>query len=450
MQNEIILTRSNLEHWHEHFDWIYSKAPSTDREGNNRAGTVDNSSHENAIKAIVTLGLHEQLWLNRWTGRYMYGEEQWEDNLRSLIKTRLEYEFSSIGYCPTLAAVENAMKDIASVRGRNPRIEQISDDWDEIDRYHGLALALNQDPTDAITMEIVKLFPRGVVVRALHPGSEFQYCPILYSKQGVGKGQFLKILSAGYHSELITATFNHVNAQQQMMERFRGKSVIEIGEFSGASGRALDTMKTIIGDSEFAGVRAAFGREVKDWPMAGIMAGTTNKEHILTDDENRRHPVLTIEGRIDLDWIRTNIRQIWAQARHEFFDMLFRYNTGQPVDAKTEGILISETGRPRVQIPEIYWEELAERTERHRQPSELEDWLRDEFLVLHDGFLLRGQRLMDASKARFGKVYSQELSNSMRACGWHKQRTTLDGKLVTVWIGPNGGSTTNETISLLP
>ena len=443
MQTNIMLTRSTLDTWPQFHDWIYSR-PETEK----RAAVVDNSAHDNAIYAIVRLGLHNDLWLNRWTGRNMYGDEQWDDNLRSVFKSRLEYEFSSINYCPTLAAVENAMKDIAAINGRNPRLEQVSKPWDRTDRYPGLHQALRQAPDDYLAYEIVKLIPRGVVVRVIHPGAEFQYCPILYSKQGVGKGQYGKIMAGGYHSELITATFNHPNAQQQMMERFRGKSIIEVGEFSGVSGRALDTMKTVIGDSEFSGVRAAFGREVKDWPMSGIMMGTTNKEHILTDDENRRHPVLTIEGPIDLEWIRDNIEQIWAQAYAEFYDMLERYHTGQSVDEKMEGILISEAGKPRVQIPERFWVEMAERTDRHRQPSELEDWLRDEFLPLHDGYYLKGQMLVDSARARFGKVFSQELGHSMRACGWNKHRVSIDGKQQTVWTGPNGGNSFNNIVPL--
>ena len=444
MQGEIILSVSQLEQWPQYHPWVIAKAATQ-----NRAEVIDNSSIENAIRAIVEKGLHTPLWLNLWTGRRMYNNDQWNDELPALYKTRLEYEYKGIGYNPHISAVEKAMQEIALVQGHNPKREQMSDNWDGHDRYPGLAFALKQDSTDPISLEIVKLMVRGAVVRVFHPGAEFQYCPILFSKQGVGKGQFLKILSGGYHSELITATFNHPNAQQQMMERFRGKNVVEIGEFAGVTGRALDTMKTIIGDSEFAGVRAAFGREVKDWPMTAIMVGTTNKEHILTDDENRRHPVLTIEGAIDLEWIRDNIHQLWAQAYAEFFDMLERHHTHQGIDSKTDGILISEADKPRVQIPEIYWAELAERTDRHRQPSEFEDWLRDEFLPLHDGHMLRGQLLVDAVRARFGKMNSTELSNSMRACGWSKTRKKIDGKSVMIWTGPMGGTTFNDIIPLV-
>ena len=397
-------------------------------------GRVANGSDDNALRALVFNGWHTRIKYNAWTGRTMVDDEQLRRDLVTTIKANIEDNHRIASYIPTRECVRAAIDKAARWNTYNPRLTEISKPWDEKDRYPALALALNQDPSDYLALEIVKLLVRGAVVRVVYPGAEFQYCPILYSKQGVGKGDFLKILSGGYHSELIMATFSHPNAQQQMMERFRGKNVVEVGEFAGVTGRALDTMKIVVGDSEFAGVRAAYGEDALDWPMTAIMVGTTNKEHILTDDENRRHPVLTIEGPIDLVWIGQNIEQLWAQAHHEYqlaMDLLAE-------GIETDGILVGNSGRPRVQIPRQHWQAMAERTERHRQPSELEDWLRDEYLPAHVGYLLRGQKLNDAVRARFGRVITQDLSHAMRSCEWHKFRITLTEGKVTVWAHSDG------------
>ena len=403
-------------------------------------------STRNAVKALGMAGLQKTVWLNKWTGNIMEDKDQIDDVAAIRLKMVIEGMFgNSQGYHPGKIAIENAIEYIAQGMGRNPRLEQITEgDWEHhFNYYPGFARAMRQDPDDQAALEICKLLVRGVVVRAVLPGSTFPYCPILYSPhQGAGKGDTLKILSGGYHSLLFTGMFALPNSQQLLTERFRGKSVVEIGEFDGVSGHAADALKSIVTDGIFAGVRAAYGRQAKDWPMTAILVGTTNSDSVLTDNDNRRYPVLTIENgeEIDLHWIADNVESLWAQAFGELQDILEMADptaaTYGDIQNPESGIVFNDTGGLRVQIPTSFRAAIEARAKEHRQISPHEEWL-SEKLSNCPNARVYGQPLFMQFVAAFPRAPSREFADGMKALEWQKRKVKISNRLVTVWETAN-------------
>ena len=453
-----------LEEWANRGETTWrTGSPPTDKEPNPKpiAG-----SDENALYALVGVGAHKGLWLNEWTGRIMIkpqdGTDQQFDDRWDITRYKIAIEDhygNAKRYIPTREAIRTAVDFMAYIQRQNPRVKEIRELHDDAtvppNLYKGLAIALHQDPENDLLVEICKLLVRGVVVRAIHPGADFPYCPIIYSPhQGAGKGHTLKILSGGYHSELLEGVLGHRDAQRIMMERFRGKSVVEVGEFNGVSGRSLDVLKSIITDGSFAGVRGSYDRDAKDWPMTAILVGTTNSDSMLTDSENRRHPVLTIPQSklINTRWIKNNVGYLWAQAYQDYLDARdaalvaadYTVNTGGEVAdfmGEDAGIILNDNGSWRVQLPERLWGAAREQSAQFRQSSPVEEWLSEELIKYPNGRLL-GLPLFEMVRAKFGRMDSREFSSAMKACGWAKRRMVINNSpKVNIWERADGMAT---------
>lgn len=437
-----IPTADALERWAAQSDWQRAKDAYTDSKGETQAGSPpDKGSSWNAIKGAIGTDFHKGLWLDEWSGKYMEGKEPADvDSLTRRLRLLLEGSYGrSQKYLPNKTPVMDAAIYLCEIQPYNPRTAQIwSTNWDELDRYPALSRAMKQEPDDTGALEVLKLIVRGIVVRALHPGADFPYCPIIHSPhQGAGKGHTLKILSGGYHSQVLTGAFGAPNAQQVMLERFRGRSVVEIGEFDGVMGRAQDALKSLVTDGTFAGLRLAYGRQAADWPMTAILVGTTNSDEVLTDVDNRRHPVLSIpDGKfVNLGWLQDNVGQLWAQAAAEvdhYHGTLGDWSSvddGDPITAAGHGSL-------RVQIPKEYWDAVTQKGKEYRSVSPVEDWLASELTAAkYPGGRVLGEPLYAMARERLGNVSTRSFGEAMRFLGWTRCRVKVGGvgNQVAVW-----------------
>ena len=430
-----------LTHWAAQASWKRDREPSVDDKGVTKPGSPpDRGSFWNAVKGAVGMGFHTNIWLNEWSGRLMKDNRTADlDSLTLKLRLVLEGGYRQEKYLPNKTPVADAIQYLAEKQKYNPRTDQIlSTLWDGLDRYPRFGTAMAQAPEDAGSIEVLKLILRGIVVRALYPGSDFPYCPIIHSPhQGAGKGHTLKILSGGYHSQILTGAFSDPNAQRTMMERFRGRSVVEIGEFDGVSGRAQDALKSLVTDGSFAGIRAAYGRQVIDWPMTAILVGTTNSDDVLTDTDNRRHPIVSIPDRqfVELAWLRENVAQLWAQAAAEMDHFLGAVGDWTDVDDGSP-ITVSGHGSLRVQIPREHWDVVARKGAAYRQTSPVEEWLAGELTGdKYPGGRVLGGPLYKLAQDSVGRVYPRSFSEAMRFLGWTKHKVKVDGTTnpVSVW-----------------
>ena len=474
-----LLRGLNPTHYdHGLYEWVMSLGDATsipwkgqhkDEDGKTK-GRPDKGSSENALRAVYALEFRPSIKLNEWTGRVEVLERQYngKTDLTNII-TAIEAHFASIGYLPTRAAVSEAVHQVAEIQGYNPRVEGMTaEPWDELDRWPSLAKAMCQDKDDELALEICKLIIRGIVVRALVPGAEFPYCPILYSPHhGAGKTDFLKIMAQRYYGELDRGLFAGVgDTQRTITERMRGRSVVEIGEFDGMKGNAMERLKSLVTSGSLNGVRWVYAHDSQDWPMTAIIVGTTNKFDPLVDDEHRRFPVLTIErGRyVDLGWVQKNHQQLYAQADYEcrvimleaIMDIQNRNGGGGLVGGKMDdamGMIINEAEQVSVRIPDRYWGEMNERSAQHRETSPLEEFLQAELEKYAEDEMLLGTDLLTFAKQKVGRLSNNDFSVAMKVCGWGKWQDRVGSKKLSVWGRPGATKLVDlrpDPVSLIP
>ena len=153
----------------------------------------------NGLLALEALGL-----------RYRYDEwaEVIQDDagdpvdlneLPDRLKCTIERAFVRVNYCPTLGAVEAAVRIMARDAAFNSVVDRLRrTEWNGEDLLAHFGAIVFGTPDEALYNDQASLLPRGAVVRALEPGAVFPYIPVLYSRRhGTAKGDSLRIIAPG-------------------------------------------------------------------------------------------------------------------------------------------------------------------------------------------------------------------------------------------------------------
>jgi predicted P-loop ATPase len=155
----------------------------------------------------------------------------------------------------------------------------------------------------------------SAVARILRPGAKVDHMLILEGPQGTGKSTALKILAGEdwFTDEL--AEIGSKDCAQQM----RGVWIIEIAELDAIGRAEVERIKAFLTRTTDR-YRPPYERYVIDVPRQCVFAGSVNPDTYLRDETgNRRFWPLRC-GRIDLDTLRQDRDQLWAEAVARYRD----------------------------------------------------------------------------------------------------------------------------------
>ncbi len=149
----------------------------------------------------------------------------------------------------------------------------------------------------------------AAVRRARSPGCKFDYLMVLEGPQGAGKSTALQIL-AGAENFSDARVLKLRDKEQQ--EAIAGIWIYEIAELAGKH-IDVEEVKAFLSKSVDA-ARAAYGSARTDQRRRCIFVATTNNDQYLKDDTgNRRFWPVRVE-QIDLECLRLDRDQLWAEA----------------------------------------------------------------------------------------------------------------------------------------
>ena len=181
------------------------------------------------------------------------------------------------------------------------------------------------DPADPLQQYLARAgrwFLMGMVARVMPkrmaagrvvcgPGSKFDYMLILEGPQGWGKSTLAKVLGGDYFAD----TGLEIGAKDSLMN-IQGVWIYEWGELENLTRQEVGKIKLFISSPEDR-FRATFDRRPAKYPRQVIFIGTTNESHYLTDTTgNRRFWPVRITRPPDLDWLRANLKALFAEAVH--------------------------------------------------------------------------------------------------------------------------------------
>ena len=180
----------------------------------------------------------------------------------------------------------DAIANICSQNRYNPIAEWLEGlKWDGTPRTRGLLpLFLGAVESDYNT-EVIELFMRGAIARALQPGTKFDHMIVLVGKQGIGKSTFLRRLA--HQSAWFNDNFNTIEGDNAV-EKLRGMWMVEMAELlSVKKVKEVEAVKAFV-TSTVDTIRPKYGRETEQRPRVCVFAGTTNEMDFLSDPTGNR------------------------------------------------------------------------------------------------------------------------------------------------------------------
>jgi len=153
----------------------------------------------------------------------------------------------------------------------------------------------------------------AAVRRVTDPGCKYDEMVVLESgTQGLFKSTALRTLCPDERWFSDDLPLN-VDAKQ-VVERTLGKWIIEASDLSGMRASQVEHLKAMLSRQVDGPVRLAYGRLPVEQPRQFIIVGTTNSYNYLMDPTgNRRFWPMRIQ-KFDIEWIRANKEQLWAEA----------------------------------------------------------------------------------------------------------------------------------------
>lgn len=150
----------------------------------------------------------------------------------------------------------------------------------------------------------------GMCQRVLNPGCKFDYMLVLESpQQGRGKSSLFRVLGGEYFADT-----GVVLGDKDSYQQLQGRWMYEMGELD-AMGKAEITKVKLYIASQSDYFRASFDRRARDYPRQVVFGGTTNDDQYLIDSSgNRRFWPVRVTRQVDLDWLRENRDQLFAEA----------------------------------------------------------------------------------------------------------------------------------------
>lgn len=194
----------------------------------------------------------------------------------------LEREYSLD--CKTKAI--DAIANVCSMNRYNPVAEWLEMlKWDGEPRTRGLLpLFLGCEESDYNT-EVIELFMRGAIARALEPGTKFDHMIVLVGKQGIGKSMFLRRLA--HSGAWFNDNLNTIEGDAAI-EKLRGMWILEMAELlSVKKAREVEAVKAFV-TSTVDTIRPKYARETEQRPRSCVFAGTTNDMDFLSDPTGNR------------------------------------------------------------------------------------------------------------------------------------------------------------------
>ncbi|TPM21642.1 VapE domain-containing protein [Mesorhizobium sp. B2-3-5] len=189
--------------------------------------------------------------------------------------------------------------------------------WDGVQRLPQLASRYFGTPDTPYAGIVLNKFMVGAVARIMHPGCKMGNVVILEGKQGIGKSRAIAAIAG---LDWFTDELPDLHTKDAAIQ-LAGKWIVEVSELSALKRSDVETIKKFM-DRSTDRYRAPYERAAGDHLRQCVFVATTNDEHYLKDQTgNRRFWPLSC-GTIDVEAIKRDRDQLWAEA-------LSRYHNGE-------------------------------------------------------------------------------------------------------------------------
>ena len=214
----------------------------------------------------------------------------------------------NIGISKNVAA--DAAEVVATEHGYHPIKDYLKSlEWDGVARLETFASTYLGAEHTRYTADVCRCFFIAAVARIGQPGCKHDHAAlIIEGDQGKGKSKAADALFKPWFSDDIAELGSKDSSMQ-----VRCAWGIEIGELASMTRGEIERVKGFITRKEDI-FRPSYGRRVVRVPRQSVFIGTTNADHYLKDETGGRRFWPIRCSRIDLEAIKRDRDQLWAEA----------------------------------------------------------------------------------------------------------------------------------------
>jgi len=279
--------------------------------------------------------------------------------------------------------------------------------WDQTPRINQWLPLYCNAQNDPYTRAVGEKWLIQAVARVFAPGCKADSCLILEGEQGIGKSTILATLGGDWFTDELP-TMGSKDASIQVM----GAWIIELAELDTLRRSEASAVKAFISRTTER-FRLPYDRNVITAPRQCVFAGSVNHSEYLQDDTgNRRFWPVLVSGPLDIESLRRDRDQLWAEATHAF-------RAGTPWWLEAE-LLPSATASQNERIEIDPWEDKIEQFIAAREYTTISD------ILNHIGKDI--SQWTKADKNRVGSI--------LRRAKWTRRRKMIGGVLAWYFIHP--------------
>jgi len=313
--------------------------------------------------------------------------------------------------------VQDAMLAVVSENPFNPLQDYLNGlNWDGTERIDTwLAIYLGAGDTPYVRV-VGRKFLISAIARAMRPGCKVDTMLVLEGDQGIGKSLTLQALAEPWVLEELSDM-----KSKDCKQDIQGHWLVEVSELDAMRKNEVETVKAFIA-KQVDTFRPPYGRFSKEHPRQCVLVGTTNSNAYLRDHTGNRRFWPVKCGKADLDSLRRDRDQIWAEA-------LTAYRRGERwwlENADTE----------------LAREEQDKRFEYDVWQDAVEDWLERTNKSTVTGVDIM-DNCLELPRSQQGTVTGRRISQIMEQAGWERSEKRLtrrdkagERRKVYVWQNP--------------
>ena len=187
--------------------------------------------------------------------------------------------------------------------------------WDGVSRLEEpLAKAFGQE-WPGLESHLLRKWFISAAARGIEPGCKVDTVLILTGDEGLKKSSLFKMLAGG--KEYFTSSPIRIG-EADGFSLLRRKWIVEwpeLDSFKKAS--SAESVLAFLSNSD-DDYRPKWGKSQVSIARSCVIVGTTNEERFLRGRFNRRFWIVNV-SRLDVEWVRANREQLWAEAAHLYF-----------------------------------------------------------------------------------------------------------------------------------
>lgn len=382
-----------------------------------------------------------RIWLDEFSQRLMIDDESARhgcrlfsrtDAITALVWMQSELQLPKMG----LAAVERAALLIGERQKRHPVKEWFDTlEWDGVERLPTLLADGWGAEQNEYTQAVGTNWLIGMVARVYEPGCKLDNIVIIEGLSGIAKSSGLRALVGDQW--FVESSINPVRKMNDFLQATQGALLMEVPEIDRyLRGESIRDM-VALASMQYDIYRAPYAPNTMQYPRQCVICGTTNKSQLYDDTDGMRRWWAFIAKFLNLEYIKTNKKLLWAEA-------IVRYKRGETWWNVPDDLARAEQIARRNRDE---WEAVIEQYVTH-EPSRWKDkigvtWTQRSAPLPHVTTSELLEHALGIDPSKWTQPDQRRVSAACQSFGWKSIIARVNGRATRVWKVPESEQKTS-------